>query len=58
MKKNIIIAAAIIAGTGAAAYLLRKFIPGNKTIEDQTRKRSHHLTDAFARAKNHTSEPA
>ena len=57
MKKNIIIAAAIVAGSGAAAYLLRKFLPGNKNMEDLTRQRSHHITDAFARAKNHVSEP-
>ncbi len=53
MKTKLIIAAATVAGALVAAYFMKKRETGNQIVEPIPVKKSHHLTDVFAHAKNH-----
>ncbi len=56
MKKNLIISAIALAGGGLAAYIYRKY-NANKTQTDNPveRHESRHLTNSFAKAKQHAT---
>lgn len=51
MNKNILISAAIAAAGAAGYFIYRKFFAGNDQNVAQNNVRSHHLTNAFSKAK-------
>lgn len=51
MKKNMIIATAILAGSAAIVYALRKHFTQPARPTNQPVPRSHHRTNVFAKAK-------
>lgn len=51
MKKIILVASAVVAGTAAAFYFMRKKKAPTKYGTIEPGKRSHHKTDVFAKAK-------
>ena len=55
MKSKLIIAggAALLAGAALITYLMKKNKPVKQVREYQPLKKTHHLTDVFAHAKNH-----
>ena len=53
MKNKLIMAAASIAGALLVTYLLRKNESSKEIADIAPVKKSHHLTDVFAHAKNY-----
>ena len=53
MKTKLIIAAATVAGAFLVTYLMKKKKSNKRIAEPVPVKKSHHLTDVFAHAKNH-----
>ena len=52
MKKSLLIASAVAAGTAAIVYLIKRKRAANaRSIVNPIMKRSHHRTDIFAKAK-------
>lgn len=51
MKTKVLIGALVGAATAAAIYYIRKF-RANQAEKSEPVKKSHHLTNAFARAKS------
>jgi hypothetical protein len=56
MKTSLILAAAAtVAGALLVTYLLKRKQSPNQPAEMLTLKKSHHLTNVFAHAKNHNT---
>ena len=53
MKTKVIIAAATVAGALLVTYLMKKKQASKLIADEVPLKKSHHLTDVFAHAKNH-----
>jgi hypothetical protein len=53
MKTKILIAAAAAASAAFIAYLVKRSRSNQSTPVTMAAKRSHHLTNVFAQAKNH-----
>ena len=54
MKTTLIVAAATLAGVVLVKLLMNKKEAIEQMADPATVKRSHHLTDVFAHAKNHS----
>ena len=53
MKTKILIAATVAAAAALVAYLVKSSGTNNDSPKTTPVKRSHHLTNVFAHAKNH-----
>ncbi len=53
MKTKLLIAAATVAGALVATYLMKKKQLNKMVADVAPPKKSHHLTDVFAHAKQH-----
>ena len=54
MKTTLIIAAATLVGTLLVKYLMKTREAEKEILDTVPVKRSHHVTDVFAHAKNHS----
>ena len=52
MKTKVIIAALVTVATASGIYFYKKWL-AKKNVKSQPIKKNHHLTRAFARAKDH-----
>ena len=54
MNKKILIGGATVCGAAIVTYFIKRMKASRRVPETTLEKKSHHLTDAFVRAKNHS----
>ena len=55
MNKKILIGVATVCGAAIVAYFIKRMKASRRVSETPSEKKSHHLTDVFARAKSHSN---
>lgn len=58
MNKKILIAGATVCGAAIVSYFIKRMKASKRLSETTSERKSHHLTDVFVRAKNHTNSIA